>query len=82
MLNRVTLELGGKDPAVIYEDVDIDEVTPCCEQLTGMHRIGCGSTAYSVGDCLGRERVSIYSRCSPCFASDALSRLIGDALLG
>ena len=41
MLKRLTLELGDKDPAIIYEDVDIDEVTPCCEQQTGMHRIRC-----------------------------------------
>jgi len=25
-LKRVTLELGGKDPAIVCEDVDIDEV--------------------------------------------------------
>src|SRR4051812_43754762 len=28
----------------------------------------------------GRERKSIYSWCSPCFAGDALCRLIGDDL--
>jgi hypothetical protein len=49
MLKQVTLELGGKDPAIICGNVDIDEVVPCCEQQMGMHRIGCGSTAYSVG---------------------------------
>lgn len=27
-LKRVTLELGGKDPAIICEDVNIDEVAP------------------------------------------------------
>lgn len=27
-LKRVTLELGGKDPAIICEDVDIDDVAP------------------------------------------------------
>jgi hypothetical protein len=49
MLKRMTLEPGGKDPALICEVVDIDEVVPCCEQQTGMHRIDCGRTAYSAG---------------------------------
>lgn len=32
-LKRVTLELGGKDPAIICEDVNIDEVAPkVCRQ--------------------------------------------------
>lgn len=27
-LKRVTLELGGKDPAIVCEDVNIEEVAP------------------------------------------------------
>lgn len=27
-LNRVTLELGGNDPAIVCEDVNIEEVAP------------------------------------------------------
>ncbi|KAF2790721.1 putative aldehyde dehydrogenase [Melanomma pulvis-pyrius CBS 109.77] len=32
-LKRVTLELGGKDPAIVCEDVNIDEVAPQIAQL-------------------------------------------------
>lgn len=27
-LKRVTLELGGNDPAIVYGDVDIEEIAP------------------------------------------------------
>lgn len=40
-LKRVTLELGGNDPAIICDDVDVEKIIPkVCPNLTSLGSLG------------------------------------------
>ncbi len=71
-LKRVTLELGGNDPAIVMPDVDINETA---EQLFGAAFMNCGQV------CIGLKRTyvheSIYDE-----MCDALGRLADAAVMG
>lgn len=72
-LKRVTLELGGNDPAIVLPDVDIDTVVP---------EIFWGAFRNSAQFCLASKRLyvheAIYDRFANAFVDFAKSIMIGD----
>lgn len=74
-LKRVTLELGGNDPAIVFDDVDIDAWVP---------RIFWGAFANNAQFCLASKRMyvhaSIYERFARALAAYARTVKIGDGM--
>jgi acyl-CoA reductase-like NAD-dependent aldehyde dehydrogenase len=72
-LKRVTLELGGNDPAIILDDVDVDEIAP---------RLFWGAFANSGQICVAVKRVyahaSVQPRLVEALAGIAASVRVGD----
>lgn len=55
-LKPVVLELGGKDPFVVCDDVDLDRLMPFIMKGSFFN---CGQ------NCIGVERVYVYEKVSP-----------------
>ncbi len=74
-LVRVTLELGGNDPAIVLPDVDIDEVVP---------KLFFACFANSAQFCIAAKRVyvhnDIYDEFGSKMAAFAASVVVGDGL--
>ena len=72
-LKRVTLELGGNDPAIVLADVDLDEVVP---------KLFWGAFRNSGQICIAAKRIyvedAIYDRFRDAMAEFAASVRIGD----
>ncbi|KAI0434977.1 Aldehyde/histidinol dehydrogenase [Xylaria sp. FL1042] len=74
-LKPIVLELGGKAPAIVWEDANLDLAAECCT---------LGAFLNSGQICMSTERIIVHKKVSEAFQGklrDAVSRLWPDALI-